>query len=604
MIKSIKVKNFQSWSDLEFNIQSGITLLKGYNYDDNTAEGSGKSSILNSICWCLFGEIPKDTKIDDVIKQGEKSCQVSVELFDGTIIERKRKPNDLYMLSSESRSPIRGKDSRDTQKLIESKIGFTYETFLQSVYFAQNSLIKFILLNEDGKGKILSQIANVEAFDNARKKAHEVARECSIKLTVEQNRLNELSHTIKLVSDQINSLRDIRIKFEGERIKTIAQLELKKEDLKRQVENVGYIPILSAEYYKNLKELKTTADNYRETAFRLKGELSQQAEKQMRKNSLEKEIRESKNEIENLQKDKDTTSCDACGSILHLEAKDKYIASKKEYIQKKTKELQSLQFIPTQKLQEEYEFYYTNLKNLEEDLKQIETIELEAKHLKEKSYMLSEQYQKVEEELQLQKTKEYPDIDKRIELLQNSLFEHQKSRDDLSIVLKDMLTKKHMYETIKEGFKEVKSLAFQEALNELNSRTNYYLSELFEQDIHIKFINLSEDGEVSKIQTDLIINQEKRQLGLFSGGQTRRIMLAVDLAISDLIHSRLGKTDKLLILDEYFKDLSDQSMDKICKLLTKITGSVIMVEHNSLINTLATNVVEIEYKNGESFYKS
>jgi len=218
--------------------------------------------------------------------------------------------------------------------------------------------------------------------------------------------------------------------------------------------------------------------------------------------------------------------------------------------------------------------------------------------------MLNEQLKKIEQDLTAQRNKEYPDIDKRVELLQNSMFEKEAERERLSKVVEELAERQSTYEILKDGFKEVKSLAFQDTMTELNTRSNFYLSELFDQNVTIKFTNNNDNGEVTRIQTELYINGELRQLGLFSGGQTRRIMLAVDLAISDIIHLRTGKTDKLLIMDEYFKDLSEQSMEKVCKLLTKFEGSVILVEHNNIINSLATNNVEVEYKNAESYKKT
>lgn len=604
MIKSVKATNFQSWPELEYTIERGVTLIKGYNYDDNTAEGAGKSAILNAICWGLFGEIPKDTKIDDVIKQGEKHCEVFVKLSDGYTVQRTRKPNDLGLWAPGAHGPLRGKDIKDTQKLIERHIGLTYESFLQSIYFAQNSLVKFLLLNEDGKARILSQLANTEVFDVARKKAHEIAREASMKLVVEKNRLNDLDNTIKLIRDQVNSFRDVRLKFEAERLKTIGQLELKREDLYKQINYAGYIPILSAEYYIKLNELKSTAQNYRDTAARLKSELTQQAEKQMRKTSLEKQIRDAKEELRLIEHNAIESKCDACGSTLHSDAKHLYIQNKQSYVQEKIKELQQLKFVPSEKLEQEYTFYNDTLKTIEQDLKDVEIIELEAKHKKEKVYMLNEQVKKIEQDLVAQRNKEYPDIDKRVELLQNSMFEKEAERERLSKVVEELAERQSTYEILKDGFKEVKSLAFQDTMTELNTRSNFYLSELFDQNVTIKFTNNSDNGEVTRIQTELYINGELRQLGLFSGGQTRRIMLAVDLAISDIIHLRTGKTDKLLIMDEYFKDLSEQSMEKVCKLLTKFEGSVILVEHNNIINSLATNIVEVEYKNAESYKKT
>jgi len=598
MIKSVKAENFQSWASLEFDVQNGITLITGYNYDDNTAEGAGKSAILNAICWGLFGEIPKDTKMDDVIKQGEKNCFVKVELSNGLIVERSRKPNDLT-LTTES-GTIRGKDIKETQKLVERYSGFTYETFLQSVYFAQNSLVKFILLNEDGKAKILSQIADLSGFDEARKKAHDLAREANLKYMVESNKVNDLEQAIKLTNDQISSLRDIRIKFEFDKSKSIANLELKIEDIKKQIELVGYIPELTADYYMKLSELRSTAKNYAEETMRLKTELAQQSQKQVRKNSLEVEIKRAKEEIAFLQHEQQDNSCLYCGSVLKSKELQQYIQSRLKYTEDKSKELDNLNFTNTKELEEQYCFYEETSRSIQQDLKEIEILETEVRHKKEKLMMLGIQLDQTKKELESLKNREYPDIDRRIELLQTSMFQKQHERESTGKQVEQLTNTQKMYETIKDGLKEVKSLSFQQLLNELNERTNYYLNELFDQSISIVFSNIGTDGETSKIETILTIAGEPRKLGLFSGGQTRRIMLAVDLAISDIIHSRKGLEDRLLILDEYFKDLSQESIEKICKLLSSLNKNVIMIEHNTILRSLANNVINVEYKNGES----
>ena len=214
--------------------------------------------------------------------------------------------------------------------------------------------------------------------------------------------------------------------------------------------------------------------------------------------------------------------------------------------------------------------------------------------------MLGIQLDQTKKELESLKNREYPDIDRRIELLQTSMFQKQHERESTGKQVEQLTNTQKMYETIKDGLKEVKSLSFQQLLNELNERTNYYLNELFDQSISIVFSNIGTDGETSKIETILTIAGEPRKLGLFSGGQTRRIMLAVDLAISDIIHSRKGLEDRLLILDEYFKDLSQESIEKICKLLSSLNKNVIMIEHNTILRSLANNVINVEYKNGES----
>ena len=153
--------------------------------------------------------------------------------------------------------------------------------------------------------------------------------------------------------------------------------------------------------------------------------------------------------------------------------------------------------------------------------------------------------------------------------------------------------------TLKTGYKEIKSFVFNTVLNELSHKTNNYLIQLFEVPISIKFTN-----ENMKIQTKITIDGSERSLGLLSGGQFRRVSLAVDLSLSDIISNRKGSRINLLIMDEYFKDLSEQSMEKCLKLLESLKKPTILIEHNSIFKSIVDNVFEVELTDGVSHAKN
>jgi len=176
MIKSIKAINFLPWKKLEFTFDPGVVLLTGWNKQDGTSEAIGKSSILNALTFCLYGKLPKDVNIDQVIHTGEKSCSVEVELDNGNSIVRTRSPNKLYIKKTDG-SIESGKDVRDCQKLIDQVIGMSFETFCQTVYYPQNYQNKFITANEEQKAKILSEIQDLSIFDRAAKKSNDSLKE-------------------------------------------------------------------------------------------------------------------------------------------------------------------------------------------------------------------------------------------------------------------------------------------------------------------------------------------------------------------------------------------------------------------------------------------
>ena len=148
MFKSLTARNFQSWADLKFNFENGITLIDGQNHDDGRAEGSGKSAVANALCWGIYGKIPKEAKIDDVITYGKKECSVTVELDNGfKIVRHRARKNELYIEKDDVK--YQEKDSKETQKKIESIIGLSFLSFVQTVYFPQDYAKKFMTASEE-----------------------------------------------------------------------------------------------------------------------------------------------------------------------------------------------------------------------------------------------------------------------------------------------------------------------------------------------------------------------------------------------------------------------------------------------------------------------
>src|SRR5690606_36746294 len=92
----------------------------------------------------------------------------------------------------------------------------------------------------------------------------------------------------------------------------------------------------------------------------------------------------------------------------------------------------------------------------------------------------------------------------------------------------------------------------------------------------------------------------KRSLGMLSGGQFRRVALALDLSLADMIATRNSNPINLIICDEYFKDLSLESMEKIRHLLEQREGSIVLIEHSHLFKATISNRCDIAFENGTS----
>lgn len=565
MFRSISATNFFSWKQLDFEFKPGVTLIDGINLDDNTSEGSGKSSIVNALCWCLYGQLPKDVNIDDVIRTGQKSGQVSVFLTDGTEIKRTRKPNDLVIVTGQNAGQ-RGKDVKDTQKMINELIGMSFETFCQSVYFAQNYNNKFITANQEEKGKILSELQDLSIFDKASKKAAEMLRDAKAEnLQLENKKLSKIGFH-DLVQSEFKTFCELSDNFDTDKLKRLdtciaethrigAQMievenELKSIDLEHTLNSLE----LKMDESRKLKE---KLDSIRKKLYHIKMLKLQQAQASSK------------------------SSCPTCGQKIegnhniHLDIPD-------------DKELLNTETI----LSEEINAIDLECAGLINKKNRNSLLLERFNQLVEQRKMISKQVNEIE-------SLNNPYLDKITELNEKSMILNNEL-----ILIDNKLAENTKYinnlEFLKLGYKEIKSYVFQNLLHELNNRVNKYLTELFDIPAYITFDNISEEGEISKIKTSVTLDGYERSLGLLSGGQFRRVQLAVDFALSDIVSNRSKNPINIRILDEVCKDLSENSMEKVVDILRRMEGSTVIIEHNSMIKNIVNNVFKVELKDGTS----
>lgn len=702
MLSKINAQNFMSWKDLTFTVTPGATLVDGWNNDDKTSEGSGKSAILNAISWCIFGKIPKDANVDEVIKDGESSCSVILDFDNGDQIIRTRKPNELYLVKSEV--VIKGKDSKETQSFIEEYIGCNFETFCQSVYFAQNYDKKFLAANQAEKGKILSSIQNLQVFDKARKETMSLLKLENDKITklrssiqLEDSNLSSLQSQKSLVESfikdkiqkheaQVSMMTQQKDLVSGHIKRTMSDIEavnqkvlvINLEALSKDEEELNQVKIqystqLSGINYQisqvdSVKkailakeaEGQSVANRYKNTEAKLKGlkptESSQYKNLSSRRD-LAADLDKNQSRARLILKAKQladyvknpTKVCPSCGTELktvdashttkelsqvlseieEIEAMaallvadlEKQMNDEVKNVYEQSVELSNELVQLANQLQTVSEYLDQNkipslddllsqatelksvISQIDAGLFQTQQQKMEhSKLLNQHSNLLrqlgeyEDQYTRFEQSItQLG----YPDVsgdEAKLQELDQKLVHANDAKIELTQLMAAAVKYSDQLETLKDGFVEIKSFVFANALNELNFRTNQYLNDLFEMEASIKFSN-----ENQEIQSKIVLDGKERGLGLLSGGQNRRFNLAVDLALADIVSYRKTSKLDLLIFDEYFKDLSEISMEKSLELLKSRKSPVILIEHNSLFKTIVDNTFFVRLEDGTSF---
>lgn len=724
MLVKILATNFLSWADLDFTIPQNITAIDGWNENDQTNEGSGKSGIFNAISWGAYGKLPKDTKIDDVIRTGERGCSTAL-IFDdvlGTEIHRTRNPNDLWLV--QNGAEIRGKDAKETQTLIQKWLGISFDVFCQANYFAQNYDFKFLTSNQEARGVTFSEIQDLKVFDSAREKTHGmikteergllqlqhdaqlkaqeivtaekdvelekahiaavktkrdtdiaqlgnwiIAEEAQIRFRVEQ-KLSAIAllekgiaaeklvisgfrekhdATIKVKLDQIADLE----KAAGEKMAGVAEVMALLDSIEiRDTSSLeAHLKELQAQIWDNQTQLKNVDRTLRERKF-----------KQDRGETLGAKYQSLGGKIEELQAfiaNPGENVCPTCKSVLgagdtthaqneitekvseraailaELGEIAEFLAGEnptKVYLEAKIEETRTFmaQFEEaikaekakeTQKRDYERDITQANIAIADLDYQIVEKQATVAVLKKTEIPQTSPALENLEKLLAEKRAElQFPDnaqlqvLHGRLEKLKAAPLDYDPQKLPLLILgvkdlqntvanLGQLAEEKRVYigrlETLKEGFREVKAHVFNSLLNELNARVGQYLGRLFEVPVSLRFTN-----EDLKIGHQILLDGEERSLGLLSGGQLRRFILASDLALSDIILARKGSKFGFTIWDEVMKGLSGPSMERVVGIFRDRKEPVLAVEHNDSFKQIVQNNVKVVSRNGISRFEN
>jgi exonuclease SbcC len=192
---NLEFRNFFSHRDskLDFSQFSSALILGNVDGNYNISNGAGKSTIFDSLMWCLFNK-SRVSSMDDVISWGENSCSVSLE-FKHAESKYKivRKRSRLTSTSSveffQEDAQLNWIDISDsttslTNAKIVSVIKFDYKTFINSAYFRQNDISEFTSADPSKKKEILKSIVDISKWDNYETKSKDEIRTLKLESSV------------------------------------------------------------------------------------------------------------------------------------------------------------------------------------------------------------------------------------------------------------------------------------------------------------------------------------------------------------------------------------------------------------------------------------
>jgi len=592
---SVKIQNFLSVgkNSLEITFQKGINLITGENKDKGGKNGIGKSSILEAIYWCLFGNTIRDIKNDKIIHNlSKKDCKVSLNFEVVTekhvtpyTIERSLEPSKVTITAHNQQRDIDMTLSTipETNAYIKNLLGATEEVFQNAVIMSANNTVPFMAQKKTDKRKFIEGILNLNIFSDMLLKARGDYNDFK-----RQN--DTLSNNFINLQRNLSTFEDQKANAETKKQEKITVLKNKYKEYEKErdqlIEKNKDNPTID-QCNKEINDLENNKLNVLKIGLK--------AFKKT-KEDLVAEFSAFSVEIKQLEKEKQKiidkgNTCPTCNR--------EYCEDDIKTVNQRLKDIDSEISIKCEHsstvagrkldLDDKIEELEQGINKINIKIRALDSTKSNVKLYMQKLSNIATSLQDCLSQIDEVK-KDDPSIEKNIE---NSKKEIEKTENELTSVKKQMA----ILDTVKFIVSEegVKTYIVKKMLTLLNKKLNYYLKEL---DTPCKC-------EFNDMFEETIINETGKECSYFnfSGGERKRIDVAVLFMFQDLLRSQTGTSYSLNIYDEMIDSaLDQQGTDKIIGLLkekvTKYDESVYIVSHKSSDMARIDNVLFLEKENG------
>jgi len=228
----------------EISFKNGVTYIRGDNRVDPKkadSNGSGKTTILNAICWALYGKLPSNAEADEVVNWEKPACHVYLDLEDLKIWRNRTPKKSTVKIQVKGGEEEQG-DIPVINKRIQSILRVSFKTFCASLVFTKtSSAVQFIRCTPSIRSEILGEFVDstpfrlaatavsddIKAHSNETSTLSESVRHQERELEILNKELTEFNATIQN-NEQIhkNNVAKLKDKMEQARakIKTLEML--------------------------------------------------------------------------------------------------------------------------------------------------------------------------------------------------------------------------------------------------------------------------------------------------------------------------------------------------------------------------------------------
>ena len=545
IFKSIRWKNFLSTGNAFSEIRldaSPATLIVG-------ANGAGKSTFLDAMCYALFNKPFRKITISQLVNAvNEKDLLVELDFTIGSreyMVRRGRKPNvfEIYLNGTKTKEEA---SSVEQQKYLEQSIlGLNYKSFTQVVVLGSACFVPFMQLTPPNRREVIEDLLDIRIFSTMNgilkekcKLIRESIREVEYQFELAKNKVETQQALIEHLKEQSNA-NTSRRKAE------IENLEIEIKDITKSVDE-------------DLELSKSYEDSLKEYA-NVDASLSQLRIYESRFKDKQKAFKKEYKFFES------NEHCPTCQQAITEELR----TNKKSGITDQLTQIETA----TEQLKGELDDILVKISNKNEIVQELSTTQ----------QAISE----AQREIQYRK-RQIKAIEKKIDEATGSNSSLKKEKDKLKQLAKDglkveesLLDEKRVrdnYNTVTNMLRDtgIKSTIIKKYLPIMNQLINRYLKEL---DFYVSF-----ELDENFLETIKSRFRDEFSYASFSEGEKMRIDLALLFTWRSIAKMKNSANTNLLILDEIFDSSLDVSgTDDFLKILHTVSDktNVFVISHKT-----------------------
>jgi DNA repair exonuclease SbcCD ATPase subunit len=623
-LAALEATDFCCFPELKLKLRKrGLVWLGGVNEDtaSATSNGSGKSTVFKAIGWAAYGRSVDGADGDEVIRHGQKTAQTKLRFVEGyEAVRERRKGTGKLKLFKDGEEQHGSKEELQAQ--IDRLMGMDWQTFRNVAMYGQRDTKRFVHpeTTDRERKEVLGRILNTGIYAVA----HTWVKEQALQRRTDAARFGAEADkaAARIAEYDLADLGKQQRVWEAKRKERLAAKREQARELLSDAKDLVKDPPDIAALEKRLEDLReakraATAletdidalevvwDEY-DAAAALASTVHVRA--QSKASSAEAAW-------EKLNGDSDGV-CPLCSGDLGSGNAAAHVAELKEAMDAANKALKKASAA------------WTEAKRLADDkAAEIKRAKLALRASRAESEGISEIQDEISEakataarakakreqaKLALEAASEIKDeanpMDAQIERAKERIAKATLEQHAADESFKAARVQLAHYEFWQRGFSPngMPSFALDAVMPAISERANHYLETLADGDINVEFKTQRElKSAKGEFRDEIEMSWEIEGVAGLppSGGQWKKMEIATNFALMDLVASQEGASTSILLLDEVFDGLDAEGVDRVGVLLQKLRAkreTIIVISHSATMQEWFERALVVEKKDGAS----